>query len=236
MQILVQTGTEVGEAHFALSNLFRHQSQYEKSLHHIELALEISPQNPEYRLQKLILSADLNGEDVSYEKASQLLLEVTDKLVAEPENVLVRTYLGCLQIEVGKSREAVTQLQSVFMVNPAQPGLYGCMGKGYLRSGDLEKATRYLEAGYQLNKLDDQIAQLLGETYLRAGEPQKADQLFTQALAINERNLEALAGKAQIAFSNGQIEIAWEHIDRALSIHGKFRGMDRLKSLLSTRR
>ena len=111
----------------------------------------------------------------------------------------------------GETDKAIESFRQVIDLDPDYaPALYQ-LGKAYLKKGDLAAATRTLARAAEKRPYQASIHVDLGQAYLCQNEIQQAQTEYTKALALEDGNVRAITGLAQVYFKSEQWDRAASH-------------------------
>jgi len=146
------------------------------------------------------------------------VIQLKNALLADPANKEARLLLGQAYLTQKDGLSAEKELRRAQELGAAREDVLAPLGRALLMTGQNGKVLQEInpESG-DSESLRLDILVLQGEAYLATGKLAMAGEQFSRALELKPTEVEALLGKARIAYHNKDTAGATELIGRALS-------------------
>ena len=138
-------------------------------------------------------------------------------LTARPGNADAHNILGVSLAALGRSEDAVTELQRAIKLNPEAPSYHANLGEILRQAGRLDEAVSALETAIELDGNNAQALNNLGIIQYEKRNFKKAVDYYQRALAINPQMPEALNNLGNASRTIGDIEGALHAYQEALT-------------------
>ena len=212
------------EAHYMLGVICLQTNDPLRSENHFKKAITLSPQSamavcglatvyrsnkPEeaaklyleaYRINQDLLDAYYEYAVILYkQKEYKKAADVCFELLTKNSNYFKAYYLlGDIKGENRDSITAITYYKNALDINPSFGEAYFRLGEMYLRVGRLKDSIDALEKSLNFVTPNYDPYVFYGQVLMTAGEIEKAKSIYDEALKINNKNTEAIAGIASI--------------------------------------
>ena len=198
---------ESAEAQYLLGTVYAELGQVDLARHHLENALQLTPENGPSLLQLGLLAANQERaeEALSYfERAVELMPEdgrahfrlgealqyLREMSAAEealrtaislnPELYETRLQLGMLYLETSRNDAALTELTRAAALAPDNATIRHQLGRAAMEVGDESMAQREFEAALQLDSFLSEAYLALGNLLVRQGQSERGRGLLTR--------------------------------------------------------
>ena len=155
------------------ASLLKAHGQAEEARELLNLAIERFPEQLLLRLERALMSEQLN-DFATTESDLRFILS------RDPDNVTALNALGySLSNRVGRYKEALVLVEKAFALRPDDPAIIDSLGWAQYRLGQFDTATKHLESAFEQFP-DDEVAAHLIEVYWVNNEKSKARSLIRQ--------------------------------------------------------
>jgi putative PEP-CTERM system TPR-repeat lipoprotein len=156
-------------------------------------------------------------EQQSAGSSNGAILELKNALQKEPRHAEARYLLGTLYLEQGLFAAAEKELYRAIDYGVDRQSVAAPLARVLLAQGKHQELIDSV-GGLSLtpSSAQAQLLALKGHAYLGLGRPNAAEQFYDEALQLNMTSAEAKTGKAQLAISRDEYEVARKHIDEVL--------------------
>jgi TolB-like protein/DNA-binding SARP family transcriptional activator len=137
----------------------------------------------------------------------------------DPLSRQIGTEVGRALWALGRSDEAVTQLQQVLRADPAFAEAHVTLGRVYLQQGRLEEAIGEFQKGVELRGRDALDVAELASAYAVAGNRSEAERLLVELQGRSRREYFQPTVFAVVYIALGQHGRAFDWLDRAAAEH-----------------
>ena len=184
-----------------LANYYNNAGDYDRSLFLYDLILR------EYRDDLLSLNnkATIFFAKQDYQQAVDIV-ELALKIY--PDYYDAKLNRGAALVELGKPKDGVEILETLYREKPEDEILLGNLVLGYSRLGNLEKTEHYYEKAKKIVSDDENLISILANAYFNAHKYDKAIELFDNILRKNPVNTKAKNNKAVALVESGFNRIA----------------------------
>jgi tetratricopeptide (TPR) repeat protein len=163
------------------------------------------------------VAAANKGDHAAAAQAFELALAKAPNL---PE---VRINLALTYLRMGRTPDAVTQLEQAATLAPDDARVQFQLGGAYAEMQSLDKAIGAIERGLAkhadlIDPLAYEAAVTLGAIYFAKGDNDKAAAQYTKALAVKPSAAASL-GLAKVHFSKGEVDQALKLFEQVVSTH-----------------
>ncbi len=136
----------------------------------------------------------------------------------------IRVNLAMAYLRLGRTAEAVTQLEQATSLGLGAAHVQFQLGGAYVEMQALDKAAAALEAGFAkqpdlTDPLAYEAAVTLGAVYFAKGQNDKAAAQFERTLAARPGAAAPAIGLAKVHFSRGEVEQALKLFDQIVATH-----------------
>ena len=123
---------------------------------------------------------------------------------------------------------SVEMYKSSLIKNPDFTDSIAGLARSYFGLEEFEEALKYAEQAQRYDYNNTMIMNLKARIYLNLGDLQKAEEIFREVLIIEENNIDAEFGLAELDIASGRIAMAENRFENALLVSPESR-----KALLS---
>lgn len=164
----------------------------DRARHFVELALLEEPENHQAKVWQ------------------QKLAELRDK----PSLLIDVGRAHCRQ---GRLQQGIELFRQALELNASFPArLY--LARALLASGQYEEAIPHLEAALQMEPDNPEAMVDLASAHLFLDKGQQAGELYDRVLSLEANNVDALLGKGQLLFNEGDLPKAEEYVEQAFRL------------------
>ena len=150
---------------------------------------------------------------------SAAVIQLKNALLADPDNGQARLLLGKAYLRLEDGPSAHKELSRARELGVSREVVLEPLGRAMLLTGKSDEILEILsveEDDPVPLKVDIHV--LLGKAHMASEQYQLADEQFSLALELDPASVEALLGKARIAYKSGDNERVVELLDRAQSL------------------
>ena len=150
---------------------------------------------------------------------SAAVIQLKNALLADPDNGQARLLLGQAYLRLEDGPSAHKELSRALELGVSREVVLEPLGRAMLLTGKSDEILEILsveEDDPVPLKVDIHV--LLGKAHMASEQDQLADEQFSLALELDPASVEALLGKARIAYKSGDNERVVELLDRAQSL------------------
>jgi Flp pilus assembly protein TadD len=135
-----------------------------------------------------------------------------------PDDPHERTWLGSSYLEVGRTAEAITQLQTAVRLDAASAQAHNFLGGALLAAGHKDDALRHLRTAAALAPRDAHLQFNVGKALAASGRAADAAERFERALALDPGFAAAHQELGALLFSYNRLSEALVHLQRAVEL------------------
>lgn len=146
------------------------------------------------------------------------IIELKNALQKTPNNAGARLLLGEVYIEAGDAASAEKEVRKAQALGMAAVEVLPRLGKVMLMQEQFQKLLDQVKPD-PASPHQRELLVLRGNAYLGLGDTARAQALFDDLLAKNPDLAEAMLGQAKIAALSQRLDLAVQHIERALAKH-----------------
>ncbi|GAB4036329.1 MAG: PEP-CTERM system TPR-repeat protein PrsT [Rubrivivax sp.] len=128
----------------------------------------------------------------------------------------LRTGLGLALMRVGKTKEAVSELEAAWSKDPGQVRAGAALANAYAAGRELTKATRIAEALVKKHPTNPGLQDLLGTVRVRAGDRVAARKAFDEAARLDPKAAAPRINLARLDAAAGQPSAAAARLEAVL--------------------
>jgi len=170
------------------------------------LALKKSSElNPRGAAQFKLAELMAQGNEELIREAEKRLLELRDTAPVTPE--LLNT-LAYTELRLGKTGDAVQNLEEVLSKNPGESTAALLMAKAKLLASDVKGAEEVLQKAVAASPKAAQSLVILGDFYRSTNRPGEAEKQYRAALDLDSKNVPALYSLAGMLYGSGRMQEA----------------------------
>ena len=166
----------------------------------VKLIDALSPAWLAQREQLLMLGALANNGLRRFEKALGYATQLARRY---ERNTGAKKLLASIYLSLRDHSSALTHLESLQKLAPADPEVLSMLGAAYLASADYARAANYLEKAVAVRKSPD-AERLLGISQLRLGQAELGAATLEKAVAADATDIEAASMLCQLYIARGQ--------------------------------
>ncbi len=193
-----------------LVDLYYAEGDLQQASHTAEDLLKSDPHNPDVLYMIYRIHTDIAG------RARDALAAIA------PDSGRMHQMMAEHFINDGDATDAITQYERALVSNPDLPGVRYELAEAILQDSHaapaLDKATVLLTKALAENPENAGAQAKLGEIAMLRNNPEKAERHFSRALALQNNELDALKGMADIAVHRGDNEEAAQFLLRAIQV------------------
>ena len=146
------------------------------------------------------------------------VIQLKNALLADPASKDARLLLGKAYLKQKDGQSAEKELRRAQQLGATREAVLVPLGRALLMTGQSDTLLETISPEADDSKaLKVDILLLQGQACLATGKPALADKKFSNALKLAPGTVEALLGKARIAYQNQDTTATAELVDRALS-------------------
>lgn len=153
------------------------------------------------------------------EREIEANLALAASRVAEEPNVAeYRALLGSTYVDLGRSAEAIPQLEAALRLKDSSASTRNNLGIALMAEGRIGDALAQFRRAEQIDRRDELIPFNLGNALSRLSRPAEAVAAYRRSLAINPDLVDAHVNLALALFGMGRRDDAFAHYARALEL------------------
>ncbi len=183
----------------------------EESLADYTAVIALDPNYPEYYLDRGNLLRKLGRDD-------QALADYETAIRLSPPFPEIYYNRADIFLSAGDIETGMAGLDYVLELEPTFIDAYINRAGQYVSLGDYQAAARDVAAGRALDPTNPHLLCLLGQLHSQKGELAEATTAYSQALAQDETIQAAWAGRAAIAFDQGDLDAAIRDLTHAVEL------------------
>ena len=188
---------------YILAALYFKNREYQKSLKHINLALNLTPQNIKNRLTKteikyLILKAKITANQGNIKQSTDILKHILQK---NPYNLKTLLFISNLYIYKKDLKTAAFYLNIIKLNYPDSINAYYLLSKIYTAQNKNKKAERNLVSLINIDPYFKKAYFRLAAIYILNGRGKKAINVFDKYLKINPYSKTAIYQSAILEYA-----------------------------------
>ena len=190
-----------------LGSIYADQKNYDKAVQTYKRGLQVDPNHPilQYNLAKCYEALKDDSSAVqAYETA----------LKAKPGWQDAVSAYAKLLIEHRKTKVAADAVRNSISLHPQDAELHNLLGKILILQGNYEEAIASSERADSLKPNTSEFLNTLAQGYEKAECNQEAVNTITRAVKLDENNIEAKKSLVHIQLSAGQVEDAFENLNK----------------------
>lgn len=147
------------------------------------------------------------------------IIQLKNALLIDPANKEARLLLGKAYLKQKDGLSAEKELRRAQELGALREAVLVPLGRALLMTRQSDKLLQTITAETGDSEiLQGDILLLQGQAYLASGKPALAEEKFSEVLALKPTAVEALLGKARIAYQNQDTAATTELVDRAISL------------------
>ena len=120
-----------------------------------------------------------------------ILIQMYKQLMRK-DDLNLRLMIAELYIVSKHYKDAVTEIEDIFELNPNFTQIYFLLSKIYSKNGQKHRIQNIFEQAFDQDIHDQAILDLLPTIYLEAGNTEKSIDLFSKLISINPRQIHYL--------------------------------------------
>jgi tetratricopeptide (TPR) repeat protein len=190
---------ESAEAQYLLGTIYSELGQVDLARHHLENALQLTPENGPSILQLGLLAA-------SQERAEEALTYFERAIELMPEDARAHFRLGEALQYLREMSAAEEALRTAIILNPELPGTRLQLGMLYLETSRNDAALAELTRAAALAPNNATIRHQLGRAAMEVGDESTAEREFEAALQLDSFLSEAYLALGNLMVRQGQSE------------------------------
>ena len=190
---------ESAEAQYLLGTIYAELGQVDLARHHLENALQLTPENGPSILQLGLLAA-------SQERAEEALTYFKRAVELMPEDARAHFRLGEALQYLREMNAAEEALRTAIILNPELPGTRLQLGMLYLETSRNDAALAELTRAAALAPENATIRHQLGRAAMEVGDESTAEREFEAALQLDSFLSEAYLALGNLMVRQGQSE------------------------------
>lgn len=137
----------------------------------------------------------------------------------EPESASARNLLATRYLQVGRTADALAQLEEALRLNPRHAEARSNLGLVLQARGQLNVGLQHLRTAVELKPKDDAVRFNLGGGLLAVGRTDEAIRELRTAIALNPENADAHFNLGVVLGPRNQLDEAVTHLRRAVEIN-----------------
>jgi tetratricopeptide (TPR) repeat protein len=189
--------------HYTLSKLYANVSQYQKALEEGIAALQLDPENLNYKENTADVYIILND----YSSALRLLQEISAK---KPDDINILYNIGRLYEAIKQPSDAIKIYQKITDEFQYDEAVLNRMLEIYNGYKDYANAAATLEKLLALNPTDINIKYSIAAAYIKIPDYDNALKIYNEILEQNPKNREVQTEVIKIYFRQNRTDLAFE--------------------------
>ena len=194
-------------AHFALSDLYQRQQNFNKAMHHAEEAFKLDKSNKWYSMHL----ADLHYEIGNFSRCADLYaLSIEDE-----KNIDVKKRYSEVLIYAARHQQAIDILNEIEVEMGKVPEISLTKHDLYLELGDMDKAENELTTLIEDNPSEIENYLIIAEYFINTNYASRAESILEKALTINPKSGDVYVLKADLSLRSGKVKQALDELSIA---------------------
>ncbi|MFC1750843.1 sulfotransferase [Pseudomonadota bacterium] len=191
------------KAQYNLGSLYIENKQADLAAEQFRTLVKSAPDNMDY----LCALADAIRENGKWRQASRLYNRVLKK---EPEFARALSNVGALKMNSGKFEDAIADCKKAIEIEPNNYITHKNLGDCLIQLEQLEDAMEAYADAHDINPNSAELCIAIGKVWLDTHELPEAASWFHKAIQLDDGNIAALCGLANIEREEGNIDASIE--------------------------
>lgn len=212
---IIDDDPDIGDAHFALGNVYFKMKKYPEALESFSRSLELKPDDTFAVINITNCYLGLHQP----EKAEAFIKDYLKKGFDDPQLHFV---LGNLNVYQGRLEKAVEYFEECIKKNPGSASAYNAIAAVYLTLDKIDQAENYLNKAYELNPRLTSVRYNFAQLREKQNRLPEAVEFYKQEIADSPKNYKALYNLARLFRISGRESEELEALKKAIAANPDF--------------